>query len=241
MQYEASGRFFPTVGRCGETEPVILVVDNYDSFVYNLARYFHRLGHTTRIIRNDAVDAEGLKQMAPSAVVFSPGPCAPQQAGHSLEIVRQLHTRLPMLGVCLGHQTIAEALGGRVIRAAEPVHGRKSLVYHDGRGSFAGAPNPFAAGRYHSLVVDTSQLPDELEVTARTDEGVIMGVRHRRYLVEGWQFHPESILTECGYLLLANFLRGAGLSVPACIPTSADELSEPAPAPFVPPAAPVTF
>jgi anthranilate synthase/aminodeoxychorismate synthase-like glutamine amidotransferase len=203
---------------------MILLIDNYDSFVYNLARYFERLGHSTRVIRNTAIDPVGVGRLRPSAVVLSPGPCAPERAGCSLELVRTLAEELPMLGICLGHQTIAEAFGGRVIRAREPVHGRGSWVRHNGRGLFAGLPNPLMAGRYHSLVVDEASLPGCLEVTARTDDGTIMAIEHRELPIVGLQFHPESILTECGYPLLANFLRRAGLAAPDELPGIESEL-----------------
>ena len=158
---------------------MILLIDNYDSFVYNLARYFERLGHATRVVRNTAIRADEVERLAPAAIVLSPGPRTPQQAGCSLELVRRLHARVPMLGICLGHQTIAAALGGRIVRAKEPVHGRTSLVHHNGRGVFAGLPNPLIGCRYHSLVVDEASLPDCLEVTARTDDGTIMAIQHR--------------------------------------------------------------
>jgi anthranilate synthase/aminodeoxychorismate synthase-like glutamine amidotransferase len=205
---------------------MILVIDNYDSFVHNLARYFQRLGHQTHVARNTALDAAQVRAMRPDAMVLSPGPCAPRQAGRALELVRQLYAELPILGVCLGHQIIAEALDGRVVRAAEPVHGRSSKVFHDGRGVFAGLPSPIVAARYHSLVVQESSLPAELEVCARTEDGSIMAIRHRQLPVVGLQFHPESILTESGYALLAGFLRLAGLPVPAALPTIAEELRE---------------
>jgi len=203
---------------------MILLVDNYDSFVHNLARYFRRLGHETRVVRNTAIDLEGVERLGPAAVVLSPGPCAPQQAGCSLELVHGLHRRLPILGVCLGHQVIAEALGGRVVRARVPIHGRSSDVHHDGRGLFAGLPSPIRAGRYHSLVVEEATLPDCLQVTARTDDGTIMAIAHRELPVLGVQFHPESILTPCGYDLLAAFLRLGGLEVPAVVPRIEQEL-----------------
>jgi anthranilate synthase/aminodeoxychorismate synthase-like glutamine amidotransferase len=202
---------------------MLLLIDNYDSFVHNLARYFQRLGQETVVRRNDELDAAAVMQLGASAVVLSPGPCTPNEAGCSLEIVRELHTRLPILGVCLGHQTIAAALGGRVIRAAEPVHGRASAVRHIGHGLFDGVPNPIQACRYHSLVVEESSLPAFLEPTAWTDDGTLMAFAHRDYPVFGVQFHPESILTECGYPMLANFLRLAGLYVPDQITTQADE------------------
>jgi anthranilate synthase/aminodeoxychorismate synthase-like glutamine amidotransferase len=191
---------------------MILLIDNYDSFVHNLARYFQRLGHETRVKRNSQIDVAGVLALEPDAVVLSPGPCRPQQAGCSLEVVRRLHRRLPILGVCLGHQAIAEALGGRIDRAGEPVHGRTSLVHHDGRGVFAGLASPIVGCRYHSLVVVESSLPDCLEVSARTDDGTVMALRHRELPVVGLQFHPESILTDVGYPILAGFLRRCGLS-----------------------------
>lgn len=220
---------------------MLLIIDNYDSFVHNLARYFERLGQRTLVVRNDELDVAAIRRLAPEAIVLSPGPCAPAQAGCSLEVVRQLHGEAPMLGVCLGHQAIAEALGGRIVRAAEAVHGRASLVSHNGGGLFAGLPSPLAACRYHSLVVDPSSLPAELEVTAQTDDGVIMAVAHRRHPVFGVQFHPESILTEHGYELLAAFLDRAGLR-PRLPPLSErlELAAAPIQAPWIP-AAPVTF
>jgi anthranilate synthase component II len=197
---------------------MILLIDNYDSFVYNLARYFERLGHATRVVRNTEIHAEEVELLGPAAIVLSPGPCTPEQAGCSLALVRRFHADVPMLGICLGHQTIAAALGGRVVRAGEPVHGRTSPVHHNGRGVFAGLPNPLVGCRYHSLVVDEASLPESLEVTARTDDGVVMAIQHRSLPVVGMQFHPESILTECGYPLLAAFLRMAGLSTPTVLP-----------------------
>jgi anthranilate synthase/aminodeoxychorismate synthase-like glutamine amidotransferase len=221
---------------------MILLIDNYDSFVFNLARYLQRLGQTTRVVRNDALDVAEIVRLAPRAIVLSPGPCAPRQAGCSLEVVRRLHARLPILGVCLGHQAIGEALGGRVVRAREVVHGRSSHVFHNGRGVFAGLPNPFEAGRYHSLVVEEASLPDCLEVTARTADGVVMALQHGRFPVVGVQFHPESILTRHGLPLLANFLEMAGMEV-ARRATFESELREPPEKePAAPPAArPVTF
>ncbi len=197
---------------------MILLIDNYDSFVYNLARYFRRLGHETQVVRNTAIDAAGVRGLTPEAIVLSPGPCTPQRAGCSLELVRQFHTELPILGVCLGHQTIAEALGGRIVRAREPVHGRSFPIRHDGRGLFAGLPREITGCRYHSLVVEEASLPGCLEVSARTRDGTIMAVRHRQLPVVGLQFHPESILTDAGYALLAGFLRVAGLALPAEVP-----------------------
>jgi anthranilate synthase component II len=199
---------------------MILLIDNYDSFVYNLARYFERLGHATRVVRNTAVNMDAVESLAPAAIVLSPGPCTPQRAGCALELVRRFHASLPMLGICLGHQTIAAALGGRVIKAKEPVHGRTSPVHHNNRGLFVNLPNPLVGCRYHSLVVDEASLPDYLEVSARTDDGTVMAIAHRTLPVVGLQFHPESILTECGYPLLAAFLRLAALSTPKQLPAS---------------------
>jgi anthranilate synthase/aminodeoxychorismate synthase-like glutamine amidotransferase len=203
---------------------VILLVDNYDSFVYNLARYFQRLGHQTCVKRNTAIDVAGARALQARAIVLSPGPCTPREAGCSLELVRAFYRELPILGVCLGHQTIAEALGGRIVRAKEPVHGRTSRIHHDGRGVFSGMPSPIVGCRYHSLVVDEGSLPECLEVSARTEDGTVMGLRHRRLPVVGLQFHPESILTDHGYPLLAGFLRLAGLRLPADLPGIEDEL-----------------
>lgn len=202
---------------------MILLMDNYDSFVFNLARYFRRLGQETRVVRNSEVDAGEVWRMRPDAIVISPGPCTPREAGCSLEVVRQLYERVPILGVCLGHQTIAAALGGRIVRAAEPVHGRSSTIQHDGRGVFTGLPNPIVAARYHSLVVEETTLPPELEISARCPDGTIMSLRHRFQPVVGVQFHPESILTEHGYAVLSGFLRLAGLQPVEPAPTIAAE------------------
>ncbi|HVX13415.1 MAG TPA: aminodeoxychorismate/anthranilate synthase component II [Pirellulales bacterium] len=218
---------------------MILLIDNYDSFVHNLARYFERLGQETFVVRNDAIDVDRVRALRPDALVLSPGPCAPEQAGVSLDLVRKLHREVPILGVCLGHQTIAAALGGRVVRAAEPVHGRAYPVFHMGCGMFAGLPSPLRACRYHSLVVEEASLPGELQVTARTSDDVVMAIAHRELPVVGVQFHPESILTERGYEMLAGFLRLAGLHLPGPCPTLADDLVEPARRPL--PSAPVTF
>jgi anthranilate synthase/aminodeoxychorismate synthase-like glutamine amidotransferase len=197
---------------------MILLIDNYDSFVFNLARYFQRLGQVTEVVRNTAINVNGIRALRPDAVVLSPGPCTPQEAGCSLEVVRQLADEVPMLGVCLGHQVIAEALGARIVRAREPVHGRSSPIHHDGRGLFAGLPDPFVGCRYHSLVVERASLPETLEVAAWTEDGTVMAIRHRQRPIVGLQFHPESILTDCGYALLAAFLRLAGLPVPLPLP-----------------------
>ena len=202
---------------------MILLIDNYDSFVFNLARYFQRLGQPTHVVRNDALDAAGVAVLRPSAIVLSPGPCTPREAGCSIDVVKQLHAHVPMLGVCLGHQTIGAALGGEVIRAPAPRHGRTSAVFHDGDGLFAGIASPTEMCRYHSLVVRESALPDALAVTARTEDGVVMALQHRLFPVYGVQFHPESILTEAGYPLLRNFLKLTGLKVPEAELSQADE------------------
>ncbi len=202
---------------------MILLIDNYDSFVFNLARYFERLGQSTLVVRNDAIDAARARALRPDAVVLSPGPCAPEQAGCSLDVVRRLHGEFPILGICLGHQAIAEAFGGRVVRSPEPVHGRTSQVSHNNVGVFAGLPNPLRACRYHSLAVEEASLPDCLEITARTADGIIMGLQHKTLPIAGLQFHPESVLTDRGFELLAGFLRMAGLALPAALPNIASE------------------
>ncbi|MBI2194888.1 MAG: aminodeoxychorismate/anthranilate synthase component II [Planctomycetes bacterium] len=185
---------------------MVVLVDNYDSFVYNLAHYLQELGRQVLVTRNDTLDVQGIAGMRPEAVVISPGPCDPRRAGISLDVVRQLGGRVPLLGVCLGHQCIGEAYGGRVVRAPEPMHGRTSPILHSGQGIFHRVPSPFQATRYHSLIVDARSLPEELEVTARTPDGLIMALQHRKKKVVGVQFHPESILTEHGHRLLQNFL-----------------------------------
>jgi anthranilate synthase/aminodeoxychorismate synthase-like glutamine amidotransferase len=192
-------------------KPMLLLIDNYDSFVHNLARHFERLGQTTHVVRNDTIDVATARAMKPSAIVLSPGPCTPQEAGISLQLVCELHAELPMLGVCLGHQVIAEALGGRIVRAPVPVHGQDSEIRHNGGGLFHGVPPMFRVGRYHSLVTEPASLGESLRATAWTADGVVMAFEHRQFPVYGVQFHPESILTEYGYELLANFLRLAGL------------------------------
>jgi len=192
---------------------MILLLDNYDSFVYNLARYLSELGCATEVVRNDTVSVAEVAEMAPQAIVISPGPCTPHEAGISIDLIRQLGPRIPILGVCLGHQALAAALGGNVIRAPEPIHGRTSLVQHDGTRLFAGLPVPLRATRYHSLIVEESSLPAELRVTARTADGLPMALEHTAWPAFGVQFHPESILTDSGHRLLANFLSLAGLPV----------------------------
>ncbi len=188
--------------------PRLLLVDNYDSFTFNLVQYLGELGAKMAVFRNDAIDVAGIRAARPDALVISPGPCTPDEAGVSLAAIRELAGELPVLGVCLGHQAIGQAFGGRVVRNARIVHGKASPVLHRGEGIFRGVPSPFAAGRYHSLVVERKSLPRELQVTAWTREGEIMGLRHRRLDVEGVQFHPESVLTGHGKALLANWLEG---------------------------------
>src|SRR5262245_39621993 len=185
---------------------MILVLDNYDSFAYNLYQYLGELGAEPRVVRNDAIGVDAALALQPRAIVISPGPGTPDQAGISVELVRRAAGRVPVLGVCLGHQSLGQAFGGRVVRAPRPMHGKTSEIRHDGRSIFAGLPDPLTATRYHSLVVDRAGLPDCLEVSAWTDDGVIMGLRHREHALEGVQFHPESILTASGKALLRNFL-----------------------------------
>ena len=192
---------------------MILLIDNYDSFVHNLARYLRRLGQETRVVRNDQVTVSEVSASCPSAIVLSPGPCAPRQAGCCLDVVRELHQVYPILGVCLGHQVIAEAFGGEIVRAGEPVHGRASMMQHSSRGVFDGIGNPLRVGRYHSLIVRSSSLPACLRVDATLDDETIMAVSHRAFPVVGWQFHPESVLTEQGIQLLENFMKAVGCSV----------------------------
>ncbi|NHM27577.1 aminodeoxychorismate/anthranilate synthase component II [Desulfofundulus sp. TPOSR] len=188
---------------------MVIMIDNYDSFVYNLVQYLQELGQEVRVFRNDRVTLEEMESLSPSHIVISPGPCTPAEAGISLVAIKHFAGRIPILGVCLGHQAIGQAFGGRVVRAGRPMHGKTSLVYHDGTGIYRGLPNPFAAARYHSLLVERETLPDCLAITAQTGQGEIMGLRHREYPVEGVQFHPESILTMVGKKLLANFLTPA--------------------------------
>jgi anthranilate synthase component 2 len=190
---------------------MLLMIDNYDSFTYNLVQYFGELGQEVRVVRNDAIDVAGIKRLAPSRIVISPGPGTPNDAGVSLDIFAKLAGRIPILGVCLGHQALGQAFGGKVVRAAQIMHGKTSQVRHSGVGVFAGLPDPFEATRYHSLVVERDSLPDDLEVTAWTEDAngdveAIMGLRHKTLGVEGVQFHPESILTQHGHALLQNFL-----------------------------------
>jgi anthranilate synthase/aminodeoxychorismate synthase-like glutamine amidotransferase len=194
---------------------VILVLENYDSFTYHLVQYLGELGARMRVARNDALTADDVEALAPDGIVISPGPGHPDRAGISLELIRRFHARVPILGVCLGHQAIGRAFGGTVARARGQMHGKTSPIAHDGRGVFRGLPPGFEATRYHSLVVLEAGLPADLEITARADDGEIMGLRHRRYPVEGVQFHPESILTSQGKALLANFLALTPVPIPA--------------------------
>ncbi|HZP00328.1 MAG TPA: aminodeoxychorismate/anthranilate synthase component II [Terriglobia bacterium] len=186
---------------------MILVIDNYDSFTYNLVQYLGELGATPEVRRNDQTTVEEIERMDPERIVISPGPKTPSEAGICLEVIQKFSGRKPILGVCLGHQAIGQAFGGKVVRAPELMHGKTSLVHHDGRTIFRDLPNPFPATRYHSLIVDRASLPDCLEISATSPDGLIMGLRHRDMKVEGVQFHPESVLTEAGKKLLENFLR----------------------------------
>ncbi|MFI4956174.1 MAG: anthranilate synthase component II [Gammaproteobacteria bacterium] len=185
---------------------MILLIDNYDSFVHNLARYVRELGHETQVIRNDALTLEDIAVLAPTHIIFSPGPCTPNEAGITLSAITYFAGRIPMLGVCLGHQAIGQAFGGKVVRAQKPSHGKSALIQHTGTGIFVGLPQPLRVGRYHSLAVSREGLPECLTVTASTDDGEIMALQHRDYPIVGVQFHPESILTEGGYSLLKAFL-----------------------------------
>ncbi len=198
---------------------MILLLDNYDSFVFNLARYFQELGAETRVVRNDAISVAQIECMKPQAVVISPGPCTPHEAGISMEVIRELGPRIPILGVCLGHQAMAAALGGNVTRAPEPVHGRTALVTHHQQNLFAGLANPLRVMRYHSLIVEESTLPPELSVVARSTDGLPMALEHSTWPLFGVQFHPESVLTEGGHRLLANFLTAAGMTPTAPPPS----------------------
>ena len=191
---------------------MILMIDNYDSFTYNLYQYLAELGAEVVTLRNDQTSLEDIERMAPEGIVISPGPCTPREAGISKEVIRHFGPRLPVLGVCLGHQCVGEVYGARVDRASEIRHGKTSLIHHTGQGVLAGLPDPFEAIRYHSLVVYPESVPDCLEVTAWTDNGLVMGLRHKEYPVEGVQFHPESIMTPVGHDLLRNFLERVELS-----------------------------
>lgn len=191
---------------------MLLLIDNYDSFTYNLAQYLGELGQEVRVLRNDAISVDAISDLAPRRIVISPGPCTPDQAGISMDVIRRFAGRIPILGVCLGHQAIGQVFGGRVVRAGVVMHGKVSKIFHDEKGLFQGVDNPFEATRYHSLVIEPATMPAELEVTAKTWADEIMGVRHRAYAhtgapLEGVQFHPESIMTPAGKQILENFLR----------------------------------
>jgi anthranilate synthase/aminodeoxychorismate synthase-like glutamine amidotransferase len=200
---------------------MILLLDNYDSFVYNLARYVRELGETPVVHRNDAVTVDDVAAMAPSHIIISPGPCSPAEAGISTDVVRQLGHRIPILGVCLGHQCIGAAYGGEIVRAGQPMHGKTSMIHHRNTGIFRGLPTPFRATRYHSLVIAPASVPSALEVIATSEDGEIMAVRHREHPVHGLQFHPESVLTEHGYRLVDHFLHGVP-AAPRALPLAAD-------------------
>jgi anthranilate synthase/aminodeoxychorismate synthase-like glutamine amidotransferase len=186
---------------------MILVIDNYDSFTYNLVQYLGELGAEVRVVRNDEISVDGILKMSPSHVVISPGPCTPNEAGITLETIERLAGRIPILGVCLGHQAIGQAFGGRVVRAKQVMHGKLSRIRHDGKGVFSFLPKDFIATRYHSLVVERDSLPGCLEISAESEDGEIMGLRHRSAPLEGVQFHPEAVLTEHGHKLLQNFIQ----------------------------------
>ena len=187
---------------------MILMIDNYDSFTYNVVQYLGELNADVHVVRNDEVTLAQIEALAPEKIVISPGPCTPNEAGISVAAIRHFGGQIPLLGICLGHQSIGQAFGGKIVRAKELMHGKTSMIHHLDKGVFEGLPNPFRATRYHSLVIERASLPDCLEITAWTEDGEIMGVRHKTLLVEGVQFHPESILTEHGHAMLVNFLKG---------------------------------
>jgi anthranilate synthase/aminodeoxychorismate synthase-like glutamine amidotransferase len=207
---------------------MILLIDNYDSFVYNLARYVRELGETPLVRRHDAIGVDEILGLAPSHIIISPGPCSPKEAGISTEVVRRVGDSIPILGVCLGHQCIGAAYGGEIVRAGAPMHGKTSRIHHSGAGLFSGLPNPFSATRYHSLVIAPASVPPSLQVTARSEDGEIMAVQHIEHPVYGLQFHPESVLTEHGYRLLDHFLHGVPAS-PRALPRAADGALTPSP------------
>jgi len=190
---------------------MIVLIDNYDSFTYNLVQMIEKMDLEVEVFRNDKIDPPGVEKLGPSALVVSPGPCTPKEAGISVEAIRYFVSKIPVLGVCLGHQSIAAAFGGKVVRADRIMHGKSSVIYHDGRTIYRDLPNPFEAIRYHSLIVERHSLPDILEVSAWTEEGEVMGIRHREYEVEGVQFHPESILSKDGPELMRSFLLQGGI------------------------------
>ena len=194
---------------------MILLIDNYDSFTYNLYQYLCELGADVVVRRNDEITVDDVREMQPERVVISPGPCTPKEAGVSVELIRELAGTVPILGVCLGHQAVGSAFGAEVINAPELMHGKTSMIHHDNRGVFSGLPNPFVATRYHSLILREESIPPELEISARADDGVVMGLRHRHHEIEGVQFHPESILTTVGKDLLANFIGRRALAAAA--------------------------
>jgi para-aminobenzoate synthetase component 2 len=189
---------------------MLLVIDNYDSFTYNLVQYLGEMGQDVHVVRNDEIPTAEIARLAPSHIVISPGPCTPNEAGISLEVIKTYAGKIPILGVCLGHQAIGQAFGGKVVRAARVMHGKTSQISHDGKGLFTGLPNPFEATRYHSLLIERASVPDCLDVTAKTAENEIMAVRHKTLPVEGVQFHPESFLTTSGKDLLRNFIARKG-------------------------------
>lgn len=192
---------------------MLLVIDNYDSFTYNLVQYLGELGAEMSVHRNNRITLQEIEKMQPSKIVISPGPCTPKEAGISVDLIRKFGSQIPVLGVCLGHQAIGEAFGGEVVRAPRLMHGKTSMIEHDGRGVYRGLPNPFEATRYHSLIIQRETMPKVLEITAWTEEGEVMGVRHKTFPIEGVQFHPESILTRVGKDLLKNFLESAAAPV----------------------------
>jgi anthranilate synthase/aminodeoxychorismate synthase-like glutamine amidotransferase len=201
---------------------MILLIDNYDSFTYNLYQNLAELGAEVAVYRHDAISVAQAEALAPSHIVISPGPCTPHEAGVSNALIAALGPRIPLLGVCLGHQCIGEVFGGRIVRAPEPVHGKTSLIYHRGAGALAGLPQPFEAARYHSLIVERATLPPTLEIIAETADGLIMGLRHREYPITGVQFHPESILTRAGKGFLRNFLEQSGQTLTAVATASGE-------------------
>ncbi|HSR01680.1 MAG TPA: aminodeoxychorismate/anthranilate synthase component II [Methylophilaceae bacterium] len=186
---------------------MLLMIDNYDSFTYNLVQYFGELGQEVEVYRNDEIDLQKIASLKPKHIVISPGPCTPNEAGISVPLIHEFAGKIPLLGVCLGHQSIGQAYGGKIIKAKTLMHGKTSLIHHKNEGVFSGLPNPYTATRYHSLVIERESLPDSLEITAWTEDNEIMGIRHKTLAVEGVQFHPESILTEYGHELLENFIK----------------------------------
>jgi anthranilate synthase/aminodeoxychorismate synthase-like glutamine amidotransferase len=186
---------------------MILIIDNYDSFVYNLAQYVGELGRRPEVYRNDRISLQEIEDLQPSHIIISPGPCTPLEAGISNDVIRRYGGKLPIIGVCLGHQCIGHIYGAQILHAPLPTHGKSSLIYHDGKTVYRDLPSPFEGGRYHSLIVSFDHEPADIEISARTHDGVIMGIRHKKYAVEGVQFHPESIMTDAGHKLLENFLK----------------------------------